>query len=285
LDPRKACLVNCELFGKFAEQFESQIVPLWQEVYDSLVSRAQTRKGSKALDVGTGTGEVALRLGATVGRFGRVVAIDTAEEMLRIGRRKARGLAITNVRFRQMDVERLDLPEASFDSVVGNYSICCVLDYGRALAECLRVLKPGGRITFNQSGPGDPPAFKVAMGLFEKYQTTTPSKSLRRIREAKATQTAAVEKYREPRVTLGLMRRLGYERAEAIVTERVVKYKSPMAFLDRLLLFSWRNEAEEISTPDLSRFRSEAYEAVARPSNASKFIVRDEMVFFTGLKP
>jgi ubiquinone/menaquinone biosynthesis C-methylase UbiE len=285
LDPRKACLVNCELFGKFAEQFESQIVPLWQEVYDSLVSRAQTRKGSKALDVGTGTGEVALRLGATVGRFGRVVAIDTAEEMLRIGRRKARGLAITNVRFRQMDVERLDLPEASFDSVVGNYSICCVLDYGRALAECLRVLKPGGRITFNQSGPGDPPAFKVAMGLFEKYQTTTPSKSLRRIREAKATQTAAVEKYREPRVTLGLMRRLGYERAEAIVTERVVKYKSPKAFLDRLLLFSWRNEAEEISTPDLSRFRSEAYEAVARPSNASKFIVRDEMVFFTGLKP
>lgn len=129
MDPQKACLASCELFGKFADQFESQIVPLWQEVYNSLVSRAQIQTGSKALNVGTGTGEVALRLATTVGRFGRVVAVDTAEEMLRIGRRKARGLAITNVRFKQMDVESLDLPEASFDSVGGNYSICCVLDY------------------------------------------------------------------------------------------------------------------------------------------------------------
>lgn len=122
------------------------------------------------------------------------------------------------------------------------------------------------------------------MGLFEKYQTTTPSRRLRRIREAKAIQTAAVERYREPRVTLDLMRRLGYRRAEAMVTKRVIKYKNPEAFLDRLLLFNWRNEAEEIPAPDLSRFRSEATEALARPSKDSKFLVSDEMVFFTGLK-
>jgi phosphatidylethanolamine/phosphatidyl-N-methylethanolamine N-methyltransferase len=63
--------------------------------------------------------------------------------MLRIARRKAKKLSLDNVEFRQMSAEKLDFPEASFDSVVGNYSLCCCFDYEAALAECLRVLKPG----------------------------------------------------------------------------------------------------------------------------------------------
>ncbi len=284
MDPQKACLANCELFGRFADRFESQVVPLWQEVYDSLVARARPMPGSKVLDVGTGTGEVALRMGRVAGPTRRVVAIDTEKEMLGIGRRKAKELGILNVRFRQMNVEKLGLPDASFDSVVGNYSICCVLDYERALTECLRVLKPGGRLTFNQSGPGDPDEFVVALGVFEKYQTTAPSKRLKGIREARAIQKEAVEMYRAPSVTLGLMKKLGYAKARATTTERVIRYKDAGAFLDRLLFFNWRNEADEISGPDLSRFRSEAATALAPLSRGHQFLVRDDMVFFTGLK-
>ncbi|MGP8124920.1 MAG: class I SAM-dependent methyltransferase [Nitrososphaerales archaeon] len=285
MDPQKACPANCELFGRFADRFESQVVPLWQEVYDSLVTRAWTMPGSKVLDVGTGTGEVALRMGRVAGPTGRVVAIDTEKEMLEIGRRKAKEMGAGNVRFRQMDVERLDLPDNHFDSVVGNYSICCVLNYERALTECLRVLKPGGMLTFNQSGLRDPDEFVVAFGIFEKYQTKAPSNNLKGIREARAMQKDAVEVYRTPEVTLDLMKKLGYAKAQATTTERVIRYKDAGAFLDRLLLFNWRSEAEEISGPDLSRFRSEAATALAPLSKGPQFLVRDDMVFFTGLKP
>jgi hypothetical protein len=61
LDPKQACLANCELFGKYADYFESHVVPLWGAVYDELVSRAKISPGQRLLDVGTGTGEVALR--------------------------------------------------------------------------------------------------------------------------------------------------------------------------------------------------------------------------------
>jgi len=285
LDSQKACLANCELFGRFADCFESQVVPLWQDVYDSLVARARAVPGSKVLDVGTGTGEVALRMGRVAGPKGHIVAIDTEKEMLGICRRKAKESGIHNVRFKQMNVERLDLPDASFDSVVGNYAICCVLDYEKALRECLRVLKPGGRLTFNQSGPGDPREFIVALGIFEKYQTTAPSKRLEEIREARVMQKEAVEMYRAPSVTLGLMKKLGYDKGQATSTERVIRYKDAGAFLDRLLLFNWRPESQEVSGPDLSRFRSDGVKALASLSQGPQFLVRDEMVFFTGLRP
>jgi len=284
LGPRGTCLANCELFGRFAGQFESQVVPLWREVYDSLVGRAQVAPGSAVLDVGTGTGEVALRAGKAAGSLGRVFAVDTEEEMLEIGRRKAKELGASNVTFERMDVQSLDLPDDTFDSVIGNYSICCVMSYDKALRECLRVLKPGGRLTFNQSGPGDPHEFKVAFDIFEKYKTTAPSKKLREFREAKAMLSAAVERYKEVSATLDLMRRLGYESAEAETTTRVITYKDAGAFIDRLTIFNWRNEAEEIPRADLSRFRSEAIRVLAdRP--LIRFSVSDEMVFFTGLKP
>ncbi len=281
MDPRQACLANCELFGRFSDEFEYQVVPMWREVYDSLVVRAAIRPGSRVLDVGTGTGEVALRAGKSVGRRGQAVGVDTVDEMLRIARRKAKTLGISNVQFRQMSVEALDLPDDSFDSVVGNYSLCCCTDYEAALVECLRVLKPGGRLTYNHDCPGDPLEFEVASKIFGRYQTEKPSKRLQEIREADIVQNEAVEKYRDPIVTLGLMRSLGYEAAEATVAQRVIRYTDAGAFVDRMLGFNWRNEANEISKADLLKFRSEAVAALSPLSKGDEFLVTDDMVFFT----
>ncbi len=285
MDSARRCLVNCELFGKYAPSFEEYVVPLWQDVYDSLVSRADIRSGVAVLDVGTGTGEVAVRAARATGRGGRVLGVDTEEQMLQIARSKGARAHLRNLTFERMGAERLRLQSGSFDRVVGNYSICCCTDYEAALAECLRVLKPGGKLTYNHSGPGDPLEFQLAFKAFEKFQTKKPSRRLREIRESSLAQKQGWEKYREPIVTLNLLRGLGYEGAEATVTQRTIRYADPEAFVDRMLAFSWRNEADEVPQGRLAEFRAEAVGALRSLSSGPGFIVRDEMVFFTGTRP
>lgn len=62
-------------------------------------------------------------------------------------RHRASGLG-TPVRLLAGSAERLDLPDESVDAVVGTLVLCSVGDQARALAEILRVLKPGGRYVF-----------------------------------------------------------------------------------------------------------------------------------------
>jgi ubiquinone/menaquinone biosynthesis C-methylase UbiE len=285
VDPKKACLINCELFGKQAALFEEAIVPIWQGVYDSLLARARIAEGSTVLDVGAGTGEVALRASRLVGPNGRIVAADVQPEMLRIAERKAKDKGASNIEFRVTPMETLNLRDNTFDSVVGNYSLCCCIDYEATLSECLRVLKPGGRLTYNHGGPSDPLTFQIVVKIFEKYKTSSPSKHLQEIREAELMQYKAVEKYREPSVTLEVMRGLGYEGSEATLTQRVLNYKDVGSFIDEWIRFDWATEAEEMPLESVERFRREAIGALSSLSNAPGFRAVSDMVFFTGTKP
>jgi demethylmenaquinone methyltransferase/2-methoxy-6-polyprenyl-1,4-benzoquinol methylase len=277
-------LVNCEFFGKHAEIFESMYVPIWQEVYDSLVQRARIADGSRVLDLGTGTGEVALRLSRLVGKKGHVVGIDATPEMLQIAIRKAKGKSSSNVEFQQMSMEKMKLPDDSFDSVVGNYSLCCCYDYEATLAECHRVLKPGGRLTYNHAGPSDPLAYQVITKVFEDYKTTAPSKKLREIREAIVLQAEAVGKYREPMVTLDTMRSLGYDEVEATLAQRVVDHNNAEGLVEEWLSLDWSAEVEELPPSEVKAFRKEAAEALRPLYKGKGFKVESDEVFFTGLK-
>jgi ubiquinone/menaquinone biosynthesis C-methylase UbiE len=285
MDPDCACLINCDLFGRHAGYFESEIVPKWQWLYDSIVSRSKIANGSMVLDAGTGTGEVALRLASAVGPGGRAVGVDEQDEMLKIARKKMLARGVTNLEFKKTSLEGMDLPDGSFDSIVANYSLCCCFDYRGALEESFRVLKPGGRLTYNHNGPTDPLIPQLAFTIFEKYKTSRPSDRLSALRESDAAQVEGFEKYRDPLVAVSLLRASGFKEVEATITERRSSYKDPAEYLDRLLAFDCRSEAEEISAPDVERFRSEATSALAPLSTGPSFTILDETVYFTGVKP
>jgi demethylmenaquinone methyltransferase/2-methoxy-6-polyprenyl-1,4-benzoquinol methylase len=110
----------------------------WRERAANL---AGLRPGDRALDVATGTGDLALELSRRVGPGGVVVGVDFAEEMLAIARRKAPG-----VRFEAGNA--LDLPygDDEFDAATVGFGARNFSDLGRGLNEMARVTRPGGRV-------------------------------------------------------------------------------------------------------------------------------------------
>ena len=98
------------------------------------------------LDVGCGPG-AAVRAAAT--SVARSVGVDRSEPMIAIARRRSE--AFRNVEFVAAGAEALPFPDASFDRVWTIHAFHHWEERDRGIAECLRVLKPGGRLLIVES--------------------------------------------------------------------------------------------------------------------------------------
>ena len=108
-----------------------------------LIAAANLRGDERLLDAGCGPGHTALNFAPHVGQ---VVALDLSESMLEQGRRLAADRDLTNVKFRQGDVEHLPFADAEFDLITTRYSAHHWPHPAAALAEFRRVLRPTGRL-------------------------------------------------------------------------------------------------------------------------------------------
>lgn len=108
----------------------------WAEVWAEALPPAP----AEVLDVGTGSGYVALLL-ASLGH--RVTGTDLSEGMLAIAREHAAAQS-SGPRFRPGDAVAPDFPEASFDAVTNRYLMWTLREPQTALAAWRRLLRPGG---------------------------------------------------------------------------------------------------------------------------------------------
>jgi SAM-dependent methyltransferase len=114
-----------------------------------LVKRAGIRAGQRVLDVACGTGVVAV----TAARAGaKVSALDLTPELLERARANAQ-LAQVEIDWHEGDIEDLPFPDATFDVVVSQYGHIFAPRAELALAQMLRVLKPGGTLAFSTWPP------------------------------------------------------------------------------------------------------------------------------------
>ncbi len=141
------------MFGRIAGRYDlmNRLMTGGQDVrWRRLVmDLARLPPGGRLLDLGTGTGDLALE---ALSRDAEAVAVggDFTLEMMRVGKRRAGG---ARVRWLGVDALHLPLPDASFDAVTSGYLLRNVADVGLALAEQFRVLKPGGRMVCLDTSP------------------------------------------------------------------------------------------------------------------------------------
>ncbi|MEL7155491.1 MAG: methyltransferase domain-containing protein [Actinomycetota bacterium] len=126
---------------------------------DELARRAGIDSQSQVLDVGCGLGGPAFRLAEQWGAS--VVGIDLVDLNIESAVRRAaeRGLG-AQVEFQVANALDLPFPDGSFDVVFGQDAWCHVPDKRALIAECARLVRPGGAIAFSdwlQVGPMDEP--------------------------------------------------------------------------------------------------------------------------------
>jgi SAM-dependent methyltransferase len=130
------------------ETTAAELAPVAEET----LAVAGVRPGERVLDVGCGTGNVALvaaRLGATV------TGVDPATRLVEVARARAAEQSV-EVDFRVGDAVALPWDDGAFDVVVSVFGVIFARPAERAAAELRRVTRPGGRIAYTAWLPVGP---------------------------------------------------------------------------------------------------------------------------------
>ncbi len=138
--------------------------------------RARSSKNPKAPgeDLASGVGDPALSIAAEVAPAGRVTATDLGPGMISLAEELARKNGLTNIEFREASAESLPFPGESYDVLTCRFGIMFFPDLPKALRECFRVLKPGGRAAFVAWGKKEQPFFTTTAGIILKHVPVPP---------------------------------------------------------------------------------------------------------------
>ena len=134
----------------------------------ALVTQSEVLEGDEVLDVATGTGDVAIEFARHSGA-GAVVGLDRSAGMLGVARDKLRRRGLEG-RVGVVEGDAMDMPfgDQSFDAVTIAFGLRNLPDYGAAVREMVRVLKPGGRLLVLEFFPPTRGAFLRFYNLYLK---------------------------------------------------------------------------------------------------------------------
>ena len=120
--------------------------PTYQAMFRTLIDLLAPKPGEAVLDVGCGAGSLDRLLAARLGKANPITAIDTNGFLLREAEALAKAQGVDGlIRFVPGNAEALPFADASFDCIF-SVTVLEECDADRALAEMMRVARPGGRI-------------------------------------------------------------------------------------------------------------------------------------------
>lgn len=141
------------MFARIAGKYDlmNRLMTGWQDVRwrKMVVQLAALPRGGRLLDLGTGTGDIALEALQTDSSLIGVGG-DFTIEMMRVGKADP---ARRGIRFAATDALHLPFPDRAFDAVTSGYLMRNVIDVRQAWVEQYRVLKPGGRVVCLDTTP------------------------------------------------------------------------------------------------------------------------------------
>jgi SAM-dependent methyltransferase len=134
------------VWDRISQLYLREVDPRFAPVVENVVRRGDLKPGQRVLDLGTGTGAVAVAAARLVGPAGKVTAVDISPDMLTLARRRLVESGHANVDFREGRAEQLPVDDRAFDVLLASLSLMYAIDRAAAAREMKRVLRPGGRV-------------------------------------------------------------------------------------------------------------------------------------------
>ena len=152
------------------------IAPTWERrradiekvatpVREWMLRELRPHTGDRLLELAAGVGETGFEAAALVGETGQLITSDLSPAMLDAARRRGAELGLTNVDYRIIDAERIELDDDSVDGVLCRFGYMLMADPAAALRETRRVLRPGGRLTLAVWGSLERNPFFAIVGV------------------------------------------------------------------------------------------------------------------------
>ena len=143
-----------KMFNNIAKNYDklNNIISfkLHLNVKKQAIKNVRLKSNAKALDVCTGTGDIAIYLAKNVVLDGHVTGVDFSQNMLEIAKRKAKGLK--NLNFIEANALKLPFDDGEFDICFISFGLRNLLDLKKGLEEMKRVTKNGGLIVNIDTG-------------------------------------------------------------------------------------------------------------------------------------
>jgi SAM-dependent methyltransferase len=150
-------------------KWQPKMAPFMKGATDAVLEAAHLKPGMRVLDLASGVGEPAIPIAEVVGPTGHVTGTDVGPGMIAFAAELAKKEGLANIDFRVAEVESLPFPDNSFDVVSSRFGVMFFVDQVKAFRECLRVLKPGGRVSFVVWGAREQPFLGSTIGILMKY--------------------------------------------------------------------------------------------------------------------
>lgn len=153
-----------ETFNTVATGYDHPALSFFPETAKRMVEYLAIGKGTKLLDVCTGTGVVALEAASQAPEV-NVTGIDLSSGMLAQAKSKADQQKLNNITFSQMDLDHLDFPDQHFDVATCSFGLFFLEDMEQGLRNIVSKVRSGGTIAISTFSEG---AFDPMSTLFVK---------------------------------------------------------------------------------------------------------------------
>ena len=171
----KEILAAWEDSSQYWKKHQASIERMFAQLTSALINAAQISEGQHVLDIGGGSGQPSLSIARIVGDAGSVTYTDPSAGMVETARDAAQRRGLTNIQFFQAPAETLPFESNRFDVAVGRLSVMFFPDVEAGLSEVVRVVKPGGGVSFLVWGSKEAnPFFSSVTDVLDRFITSEP---------------------------------------------------------------------------------------------------------------
>lgn len=168
-------LATWEESSQYWRKHQANIERMFAPLTSALIDAAHIRAGQSVLDIGGGSGQPSLTIARLVTNKGSVTYSDPSAGMVQTARDEAQRRGLTNIQFHQAGAESLPFPDDQFDVAVGRLSAMFFPDVAAGVREIVRVVKPGGRLSFVMwSSNKVNPFFNSVTEVLERFVPSEP---------------------------------------------------------------------------------------------------------------